>query len=376
MKSVLVLGGYGVFGSRVCRLLARAPELRILVGGRNAAKAAAAAESIGPSAKGVVVDRDAPDTVSALLRSERPTVVIDAIGPFQGRDYRLAELVALHGAHSLDLADDRPYVTGIGTLKSRAETQGVLIVSGASTVPALSMAALDRLLEDLDSLESIDVGISPGHKSPRGISTVRSVLSYCGKQIPAVATAHLASRHGWGGLTRHRYPSPVGGRWLSNVDLPDIVLMPQRYPGVESVTLRAGLELSALHLGLSMLSALVARGTIQSLLPASRTFKAIADSLTPFGTDAGAMHVTVEGGRAGRRFRRHWAIVAEHNDGPFIPAAASSVLAKRLCGVGGYEPLTIRGAQPCVGLLRLEDFMRELAGLAIRTVMHDEPLDG
>jgi hypothetical protein len=158
--------------------------------------------------------------------------------------------------------------------------------------------------------------------------------------------------------------------------LPDTALLPQRYPGIESIETRAGLELGVLHLGLSLLSTLVARGLIRSLVPWSRALKFTAGTLRSFGSDAGAMHVIVEGSRAGQRYRRHWAIVAEKDHGPFIPVTAASVLAKRLSGVAGYAPLALRGAQPCLGLVGLDEFMRELDGYAIRTVMRDELLAG
>jgi len=372
---VLVLGGYGSFGTRLSTLLARAPDLPVFIGGRHLHAAEALARKLQPAAvQAVALDRDAPDTIAAFLREQRPTTVIDAIGPFQGRDYRVAELAAMHGAHSLDLADDRTYVAGITALADKARSRDVLIVSGASTVPALSAAVIDRLLEQLDTLESIAIGISPGNQSPRGLSTVRSVMSYCGKAVPAVAPAHLATRRGWGGLALHRYPAPVGRRWLSNVDLPETALLPFRYPGIESIETKAGLELGVLHLGLTLLSALVARGLIKSLVPWSRPLNFLASTLGALGSDSGAMHVVVQGSRAGRRYRRHWAIVAEQDHGPFIPATAASVLAKRLGRVGGYEPLPLRGAQPCVGLIGLDEFMRELDGYAIRTVMRDEEL--
>ena len=374
MTGVLVVGGYGAFGTRVCQLLARAPELTVHVAGRHLGAAEATCRLLGvPTARPVALDRDLPGEMAEFLRREQPRVVIDAAGPFQNRDYRFPELVAQHGAHSIDLADDRAYVTGIAALDQRARSRDVLITSGASTVPALSGAVVDYLIEGLDTLDSVEVGISPGHRSPRGRSTIRSILSYCGKPIPAVAPGHRATRRGWGDLTRHQYPQPVGRRWLSNVDVPDVALLPQRYPGLDSVELRAGLELTVLHLGLSLLSALVARGWISSLVPASGLLRGVASALHPFGSDSGAMHVTLRGRCATQHLARHWTIVAEHNDGPFIPAAAASAIAKRLCAVLGYAPLTARGARPCVGLLALEDFIRELGGRAIRTVTTETP---
>lgn len=174
VTGVLVLGGYGAFGTRLCQLLARSPELTVHVAGRHLGAAEAACRRLdGGAARAVALDRDLAGDVAQFLRREQPRVVIDAAGPFHGRDYRFPELVALHGAHSIDLADDRAYVTGITALEQRARSLGVLVASGASTVPALSGAVVDHLAEGLDSLDAVDIGISPGNRSPRGRSTVR-----------------------------------------------------------------------------------------------------------------------------------------------------------------------------------------------------------
>jgi len=377
VPGVLVLGGYGAFGRRLCRLLAGSPEIPVFVAGRRLDAARAACRELGLAEHAAVaLDRQLAGEASAVLRRLRPAVVVDAAGPFQGRNYGFAAQVAALGIHVVDLADDRTYVTGIGGLDAPARAAGVLVTSGASTVPALSVAVVDYLREGLESVESIDVGISPGHRGPRGEATVRAVLANCGKSIPAVAPAHRTVRQGWGDLTRHRYPRPVGARWLSNVDVPDIALLPARCPGVATITLRAGLELSVLHLGLSLASQLVALGWVRSLEPATGLCRAIAAALNFAGSDAGAMHVTLVGRRGAARLARHWTLVAEAGDGPFVPASAASAIAKRLCAAAGYAPLDVRGARPCVGLLSLEDLVRELRGRAIRTVMSETRLAG
>ena len=90
--------------------------------------------------------------------------------------------------------------------------RGVAVISGASSVPALSSAAADQLERGLRHLQSIDIGISPGNKTERGLSTVRAILSYCGQALPTGAGPRA---YGWLGRWSHRYPAPVGRRWLS-----------------------------------------------------------------------------------------------------------------------------------------------------------------
>jgi hypothetical protein len=354
---VLVLGGYGAFGTRLVRLLLQAPGLVVHVAGRRHGAAERACSALDAArARPVALDRDSPAALTEFLREQQPAVFVDATGPFHDRDHSVPALVGGHGAHWIDLADSREYVTGIASLDAFARERGVLIASGASTFPALSVAVVDRLLDDLDSLESIEIGLSPGLRSPRGRATVLSLLRSCGRPMPGVAGGAAVLRPGWGDLRRHRYPAPVGGRWLSNVDLPDVAVLAERYAGVDDLRVQAGLELSVLHLGLSFASLLVAAATL----------------LQPFGSAAGAMHVTVRGGRDGRSIARHWTLVAERGDGPYVPAAPASVLVKRLCGVEGHAPLAARGAGPCVGMLDLDELLRELAGRAVRVVRSDE----
>ena len=131
------------------------------------------------------------------------------VGPFQGQDYRVAEACIRTGAHYIVLADGRQFVAGIGILNDAATAAGVLVTGGASSVPALSSAAVDRLVEGMREVRAIDVGISPGNRTERGLSTVQSILSYCGQPI---AGTHGEVATGWGSTYHHTYPTPVGSR--------------------------------------------------------------------------------------------------------------------------------------------------------------------
>jgi molybdopterin biosynthesis enzyme len=59
-------------------------------------------------------------------------------------------------------------VCGIGALHEAAVAARVVVVSGASSVPALSGAAADHLSSGLAEVDSIDIGISPGNRTERG----------------------------------------------------------------------------------------------------------------------------------------------------------------------------------------------------------------
>jgi hypothetical protein len=373
LARVVVLGGYGVFGSRVVRSLAAHDELELVVAGRHADAARQFCAGLpGGRAQPFALDHRAPDGAERL-RALGASAVVDSAGPFQERDHALARACAERGIHYVDLADSRQHVCAVGGLDSLARTHEVLIVSGASTVPAISTAAVDELARGLSSVDSIDVGISPGHRSPRGLATVRAILSYCGRQVPALSNGTRTTEYGWGGLHRHRYPDPVGSRWLSNVDVPERDLWPTRYRDLQTICFAAGLEVSVLHLVLSAASRLVRHGLMRSLVPHARFMIRVADGFDPVASDSGAMHVAVRGrGAAGGSMRRSWTVVAERGAGPQIPATPAALLIKKLLRVSGYRPLGARGAQPCIGLLSLDEIVRELAGLAIRTRLDEE----
>jgi hypothetical protein len=49
--------------------------------------------------------------------------------------------------------------------------------------PALSNAVLDRLTTGWRLVGSVAIAISPGNRAPRGLSMVRSILSYAGRPV-------------------------------------------------------------------------------------------------------------------------------------------------------------------------------------------------
>lgn len=75
MTRVVVLGGYGNFGARICRALAGDPGIEVVAAGRHA---------------GARLDMVSP-AFSSDLRQLALAIVIHCVGPFQGQDYRVAQ---------------------------------------------------------------------------------------------------------------------------------------------------------------------------------------------------------------------------------------------------------------------------------------------
>ena len=363
---VVVLGGYGNFGARICQALAQERGLAVIVAGRHGARAAETAHRLRQSGyparlEATTLDARQADLAQAL-RSIDADLVIHTCGPFQGQDYRVAHACIDAQVHYVDLADARRFVSGFAALDADARAAGVLAVSGASSVPALSAAVVDHLLPEFSALHGIDLGINPGNQTPRGLATVQSILSYCGKPFRQWHDGQWRTVYGWQGLTRRRYPAPMGRRWLAYCDVPDLELFPARYPGVREVVFRAGLAIPLLHLGTWLLSWLVRAGLVNNWSDHAPALKRISEGFEHWGSTRGGMHVELQGlDLHGRPLRRCWTLLADSGDGPQIPCTAAVVMAKKLA----RGEIDSSGAMPCLGFFSIEEFMQALAGFDV-----------
>src|SRR5437879_4697352 len=177
---VVVIGGYGNFGARVCRALA-GPAMELVAAGRH--RDAGRGGLAGLNLQHARLDHSARD-FPATLAGLAPELVIHCAGPFQSQDYRVALAALAAGAHYLDLADGRQFVTRFPYYVHPAarEAQRVAI-SGASSVPALSSAVIDSVIARLSQIEEIQIAIAPGQRAAPGEATVAAVLGYAGRRL-------------------------------------------------------------------------------------------------------------------------------------------------------------------------------------------------
>lgn len=351
MTRILVLGGYGGFGGRISRRL-RAEGHEVIVAGRSLAKArefCAGTEEMIPLA----VDRDG----DLALDRHRPEIVVDAAGPFQRSGLQVPEACIAAGVHYLDLADARDFVARIGALDSAARAARVAIITGASSLPALSGAATRALAAGMDDVRAVEISLSISNRGGAGASVAAAILSYVGRPI------RLWRGRTWQtGFGCHETRlGPLPGRRVALCEVPDLDLLTERLPGQPAVAFRAGTDSRLQHLGLATLARLVRLGLIGDL---SRriSWLQLARRLTAGrGSPRSAMVVRLFGTAEGRRLERRWTLIADEGDGPEIPALAVPILAQRLLA-GTIAP----GARDAGALLELDDFAPAFAGLAIR----------
>lgn len=360
---MLVLGGYGAFGQRAAERLAGVDGIELLLAGRSLERAKQAAAAVGRTARAAVTPLrlDAETVTTTDLDALRPALVINASGPFQSQGYGLARAAIAARCHYIDLADARAHAVDIAALDAEARRAGVLVVSGASTVPALSTAVVDACAPHFARLDAVTITISPGNSFDPGLATTRSILGTLGRPIAPAATRSATPIRGWQPLERHILPH-LGPRWTGACDAPDLEVLPHRYPTLREVRVLAALEVGSFHLGLWGLSWLVRAGLLRHPEKVAQPLLALKHRLHRLGSDRGGMAVTLEGiGADAAPKRIDWWLIARRGHGPYIPATPAVILAKHL--LAGTQPQ--RGATACVGLLTLSDFLAEVADLDI-----------
>ncbi|MCZ4279247.1 saccharopine dehydrogenase NADP-binding domain-containing protein [Kiloniella laminariae] len=362
-QPILILGGYGNFGKRIATALTNgrtAAPLPVIITGRDADKAAALVRELPPGMASFACF-DAFTDLDQKLAQLKPAVVINTCGPFQDSDYSIPQCCIKHAIPYIDLADGRDFVTGITSLDAEARDNKVPVISGASTVPGLSSAVIEHFSDAFSVIENCTYGISPGQKAERGLATTRGILGYAGK-ILKPAVCQKIPRYGWQNIFRQDFPV-LGKRWMANCDIPDLDLFPQKY-AIRNLTFSAGLELAPLHLGLWILSWLVRWGLPLKLQKHAELLLRASNYFDRLGTADGGMFFRLSGqDKGGKAHIRSWYIIALDSDGPQIPTIPAIILARKLAS----QKCDLIGAMPCVGLVSLAEYLKELQPYKIQT---------
>jgi hypothetical protein len=357
VKRVLVLGGYGTFGGRIAARGAAA-GFEMLVAGRSLARAeafCAGRERLVP----VALDGGLAET----LARHRPFALVDAAGPFQGADHRVARTALAAGCHYLDIADGSAFVAGIGALDGEAKAAGLCAVSGASSLPALSGAAAARLAEGLDRVTAVEISLSASSRGTAGRSVTAAILSYIGRPVRLRRGGRWTRGFGWQGLRRFDFEvagePPLRRRLAALADVPDLALLPERLPGRPAVSFFAGTDASWHNLGLWLLSWPVRWRWLRRPERFAGLLSTLQHRTRGPGSLRSAFEIRLFGTAAGRRLERRWTLIADRGEGPEIPSLAVPLLLEKLAA-GALAP----GARDSGGLLTLEDFEPALATIA------------
>ncbi len=366
-----MLGASGQFGRRLCGRLIRLDGLQLLLGGRDRTKLAAANADLLASRPGAATELVPCDVKTSnladMLHARRVNLVIHLAGPFQGQDYRVAEACLDAAVPYIDMADGREFVAKFASLEGAARERGIPLITGASTVPALSSAVADAAAGRLE-LQAIDYGICAGLKTGLGAATLLAVLSYCGRPYEVLQNGAATTVYGFGHPRAHDFPSPVRRRFIVDCDIPDHDLFPARYPALRHMRFGSGLDVPGLARVLSLMSEGVRRGWRIDWSFLSGSAQVFMAAAKPFGRSHSGFFMRCEGrDEAGVPKTRMLEITARDGSGLEIPVTPVVLLVKRM--LNGVSPPP--GAYPCMGLFSLAAFERELSSFPIAWTWRD-----
>ena len=97
MKRILIIGGYGNFGSFITKRLARESDLQLIIAGRSLSKAQALAKTIEAANKPEALALDIYSSLAAALAAIKPDIVVHTSGPFQSQGYDVARSCIAQG---------------------------------------------------------------------------------------------------------------------------------------------------------------------------------------------------------------------------------------------------------------------------------------
>lgn len=376
---ILILGGYGTFGGRLAHLLAEEERLTLFLAGRSIQKAKNFCEGLPSGAQKVPVFFDRNANVETQIREINPNIVVDAMGPFQvyGEDpYRVVKACLAHGVDYMDLADGSDFVKGIRQFDQEAKAKNLCILTGVSSFPVLSAAVVRKLSHDMTCVNTIKAGIAPSPYAGVGLNVIRAITSYAGKPLSLIRDGKPATGYALTETMRYTICPPgrlpLNNTLFSLVDVPDLKVLPELWPELDSIWLGAGPVPEVLHRMLIGLSWLVRFRILPSLLPFASLFHVVINILR-WGDHRGGMFVSVEGTNlVGERIERSWHLLAESGDGPFIPSMAVQALVLQC--LAGEKPAA--GARPATQELEVYDYEAVFKNRTIYTGQRESKADG
>lgn len=353
---VLILGGYGVFGGRLAELLADRAELELVIAGRSRARAQAFCADYPGPARVTPLALDRRD-IARGLEALRPDLVVDASGPFQdyGEDrYGVVEACIAQGVDYLDFADSADFVFGISRFDAACKAAGVFVLSGVSSFPVLTAAVLREMEQEMQVV-SVTGGIAPSPYAGVGLNVMRAVTGYAGGPVKLLRDGRQVEAVGLAESMRFTVAvpgkMPLDNIRFSLVDVPDLQVIPPEHDSLRDIWMGAGPVPESLHRILNLLAKARARFRLPSLVPLSPLFYRVLN-LMKFGAHRGGMFVQARGRSGGQDIEMSWHLIAEGDDGPYIPSMAIEAIIRKM--LLGERPAP--GARSGTWALELADY--------------------
>ena len=172
---IMITGGYGEVGGRISVHLASRYPGRVVIAGRDGARAAAMADRVGGRARGIALDVHDPDAVERALAG-----VVLVANCVDLREPHLLRSACEHGLAYTDVNAATQW-RAARALHSQAQRSGARIVIGTGIVPGISSAMARAAADRIGPLAV--VSCVTGGEHSLGLITLEHVLRDAGWSV-------------------------------------------------------------------------------------------------------------------------------------------------------------------------------------------------
>lgn len=322
-QTILVVGGYGVVGSRIAKILERRnPDARVLLGGRSIDKAEALAATFS-NATGVRFDVDDPASLGHL--PVQPDVIVVVVNDL--KDITLNAAIKA-GIALIDVTRWTERVRDLEAIVADARPKST-VVSGSCWMACVPGALTLAEAEKLDTVDSIDMSVLYALKDVSGDNSV--------EYMDRLTAPFPVQRDGMRAVA---IPYTEGRKvafdnkqeaTVYRFDSPDQHVLP-RLTGAKSVAARIAFDDKAT----TWVFWLIIRSGLWDMFSGER-FKSIRRGLM-HNPGPGAPHrvcVAVTGKRGGRKLRRTLHVV-DNESQSHMTAVGAVLQAEWVLGLNGF----------------------------------------
>ena len=238
-QDILIVGGYGVVGRRIAAELAADYPDRLVVSGRNLARADELAAGIGHGARGRQLDIAVPSSMAAALNGV--AVVISCIDQ-PGRTLLRAAI-----ERGLRYTDITPHLTEVGRgaayekIDSAARTSGARVVLGTGIVPGISNVMVRALAGALGGADEIETALLLDAADVSGPASFDYFLQELALSFDIRVDGKDRRARAFSAPRLIEFPSPAGAHLSYLFPFSDQVLYP-RTMGARTALTRLALE--------------------------------------------------------------------------------------------------------------------------------------
>jgi len=350
VKNILIVGGYGVVGTKVAHLLRkRHPEVGILLGGRNPEKGRGFATELG-NAQSVRIDLMDNDPLSAL--KGKVDIVLAVVNDID--DHLL--LSAVH--HKIPYVDITRWTERMRSAILRLamyDTSQSAVVFASSWMAACPGIVAKGLAETYEEVNRIDINILYANQDDSGPNSVE-YMDRLGVPYEVRDSGETKLARPFSEAVKVDFPD-VGSYKLYRFDSPDQFTLPL-ISGAQSVAARIGFDDAFSAPTLSFL----VRSGIWSLFSGDR-FKNMRHGLL-HNPGPGAPHyvrIDMEGARQGKGSEKESWLISDPEGQTHLTATGAIIQLDRLMTSidSGQDCIGVQVAEAATETTRAKEIMQE-----------------